>query len=244
MMRGNYVYSQILNCLTAQSETRDIEASQANVGEVAKADAPNPTLPIETLELLGEVKKEEKGPEIHEALTTRWTEILKSGLDKEIKAGLMKKYLTPKNCDFLKAPATNPEISNIMLKFNITKDGFKQERQQQLSTGITAVGETLTAVLNTNDDQPFADVRALIIEKLGDAGRILTDLFHELSLRRRASILPGLNSTAKKVAESSDIDNLLFGTDYSERLTIARNVEKEGKNIMKVHQVTSGSFPC
>lgn len=215
---------------------KEVEEVKDKNEEVKSNDPSKAALDDDTLKLLGEeVKIIERGPDIHEALSTRWTEILKNGLNSEVKEALLKKYPVPQNCDYLQAPETNPAIKNIMLQFNEKKDNFKQGRQQQLGTGITAIGQTMTALLNfkVEDNSPFADIKASAIEKLGDAARILTDLFHELSLRRRACVVPGLNPTAKKVAENSNIDSFLFGKDYSEKLTIAKNIEKEGKDIAK-----------
>lgn len=166
------------------SEAEVKENEQINLNEPQKSDAED-----ENLKLLGEVTKNvEAGPEIHDAVATRWNKILENGLNTEIKENLVKKYPAPKNCEFLNAPENNPQIKSILHKFIDNKDGFSKERQNQLGSGITAIGQILTTVLNSKKEDINPDLKALIIEKLGDSGRIFTDVFNDLSKRRRSSI--------------------------------------------------------
>ncbi|XP_008210113.1 uncharacterized protein LOC103316712 [Nasonia vitripennis] len=181
--------------------------------------------------------KEVTGPEIHEALATRYSEILSGGMDKEWRTSLLKKYLIPSNCSLLNAPQLNAEVKSVMSSIALKKDNYNETRQQQLGAGITAVAKALTAVLNSEEDGKNANLKALLIEHLGDGARLLADLFYELSIARRSFIIPGLSFIAKNVAESCKVDSLLFGKDFAEKHKSAVAVEKEAKSLTKTTKI-------
>ena len=187
-----------------------------------------------TLELLGAFNNNEKpGPDLHTAVSDRWSVILKEGFSKEFKEPLMKKYPFPANCPMLKAPLINPEIKSTMTHISMKKDNFQQISQNQLGAAIYAIGSALSLILGKNNDSDNNEIFTKLISYLGDGGRLLSDLHHGISLTRRAFIIPGLNYTAKSVAENSKIDTLLFGQEFSERLKTATAVEKAGKVITR-----------
>ena len=79
----------------------------------------------------------------------------------------------------------------------------------------------------------MAQRRKKLIKNLADTGKLLSDLHHEISMTRRSFIIKSLNPTAKKVAEESPLDMLLFGNEYNERLKSAILSEKEGKQMTR-----------
>ena len=191
-------------------------------------------LDANALKLLGEeLVKDVTGPAIHDALPVRWNDILKAGLDREIRASLLKKHLIPSNCEYLKAPELNPEIKSILTSLSLKKDWYNRAKQQQLAAGVSALGTALSAVLNLKETEENMQIRSLLIENLGDGARLFADLFHEFSVTRRSFIIPGLNVTAKGVAENCPIDDLLFGKDFGEKHKNAMALERNAKTLAK-----------
>ena len=102
-----------------------------------------------------------------------------------------------------------------MYKDAIKKDGFQVLMQNQLGSGLVAVGLAISLLLDEKTD--LLQSKNKLIKYLGDTGQILSDLHHEISITRRAFIIPRLSLIAKKVAETSKFDELLFGKDFSEK---------------------------
>lgn len=198
---------------------------------------PQPTLDDSTLKLLGdEPVTKPFGPAIHDALASRWNSSLKSPLEKEAKAALLKKYPVPSNCEALSPPVINLEVKSVLLKNKnaLKKDIYNESRQTQLGAGITCIGSALTILLNLDKSKPMnPESNDVLIEKLGDASRLLTDLFYDISIMRRAYITPLLNFTAKSVSDNCSVDNFLFSKYFAEKYKTATAVEKDGKALAK-----------
>ncbi|XP_051159918.1 cactin-like [Leptopilina boulardi] len=191
----------------------------------------NPTIDAETLNLLGSVNENIKfGPELNKKLVDVWENILKAGLSKDIRKELIEKYPTAINCKILQSPKLNPEIKSVIGQLSLKKDSFQVLNQNQLSAGVIALGTCLSELLS----KPQAEINvSQLIVLLADAGRILTDLHHRISLTRRSFITPGLNQLVKNVAEDCDVDTLLYGEKFTEKLSAAKSAEKSGKDIAK-----------
>lgn len=186
------------------------------------------------LELLGEDNSKDKavGPPIHAALAERWKNILQEGLSKEVKQNLMTKYPITSNCQLLRPPLVNPEVKSAMNGISLKKDGYQMLSQNALGTGITALGAALTEVLHFDKTkEPLQTSK--VISFLGDAGRILTDLHHALSMTRRFFITPGLNPLVKTIAAESTVGTLLFGDDFAEKIKSVKAVENSSKDLAK-----------
>lgn len=102
--------------------------------------------------------------------------------------------------------------------------------QNQLGAGVTAMGMCLTALIKKSKDDPSLTP---LIGYLGDSGRILTDLHYRMSVTRRSFITLGLNMIVKNIADDCEVDSLLYGENFSEKLKSAKAAKKSGKNIVK-----------
>ncbi|XP_031783514.1 uncharacterized protein LOC116416958 isoform X2 [Nasonia vitripennis] len=89
-------------------------------------------------------------------------------MDKDWRTSLLKKYLIPSNCSLLNAPQLNAEVKSVISSIALKKDNYNETRQQQLGAGITAIAKALTALLNSEEDGKSANLKALLIEHLGD----------------------------------------------------------------------------
>ena len=153
-------------------------ANESNViGEINK-------IKIDYLELLGESNGvSPTGPKIDDKVADIWQQICKKGLAKESKELLIKKYLFPENCQMLMAPKLNPEIKLAIQKNLQRRDFVQSASQNQLGLSISAIGKILTHIMNEEQLDTEA-MKKLVFECLSDAGKLLTDLHHEMSLSR------------------------------------------------------------
>lgn len=170
------------------------------------------------------------GPPIHEKVAHLWETMCKAGLSKDIKKPLLDKYPIPSNCSVLKAPDVNSEIKTAMGKISARRDAYQSSEQNQLGTAISALGIAMSLMLQ-KDKTP--ETQNEIFETVGNAAKILVDLHHLKSLSRKAFITPGLSQLVMNIAKETKVDNLLYGQDFSERLKVAKEVEKTGKDVAK-----------
>lgn len=218
------------------SKQKPAKEDQIEEGEIVEK------IDKELLDLLGEdpsVGKE--GNPILDDLASRWKTILSKGLSKETKVELMKKYPTPKNCQATKAPALNQHIKAAMKGVYVKKDNFQVLAQNQLGAGLNAFGQAFTEILKQQDEktergeQRSQEEKDLILA-LADAGKILTDLHHSMSLSRRYFVASGLNPIVKTVADGSAVEETLFGEKFSEQLKSAKSTETAVKSLIKPNQ--------
>lgn len=189
----------------------------------------DPPLDEEILQILGDDPNKNmlEGDNIHQALSGRWTDIIKQGLSAEIRKELMQKYPPPANFVFVKPPVVNPEIKRTMSDISLKKDKFQVLSQQQLGAGLSAIGCALTDLLKSGQE------KTSLVTSLSDAGRLLADIFHGISTTRRTFITPNLNRVVKNMAEDLKMDSLLYGEDFPERMKAALAMEKQVKDISK-----------
>lgn len=187
------------------------------------------------LNLLGgdPIKEDAKGPSLFIAVAEMWSKILGSGLSKEVKQELINKYPAPENCPLLKAPLLNPEVKSAMNGIAIKKDQFQTYTQGQLAAGIAALGSCLSEMVKQERSLGTEKSMAELITLLSDAGKIFTDLHHDISMTRRHFIIPGLNPPIKSIADGGTVDTLLFGVGLAEKLRSAKAVEQSGKDLAK-----------
>lgn len=195
-------------------------------------------LNTEILKCLGEDPEESKSIniELHKALVPRWTYVLRNGLSKEDRVEILKRYPCPKDVEALKSPILNPEIFQAVSKVSLAKDKYQVLMQDQLASGISALGIIFTKVLL--DDSVFAKS---LVPELSNTAKILTDLFHTFSIQRRSYLIPQLNPMAMSLARSTEIDKFLFSSTFNEQLRIAKEVEKHSKEVKVTTVERSGT---
>lgn len=176
--------------------------------------------------LLGEdpSTKSSKDLQLHEQLVSRWSYVIKKGLKKENKRSLLGKYSRSGNCD-LEPLLLNPELDATLNESSKKRDGYFTEYQRSVGSAIAAVGATISLCLN--DSQGSID-RHMLLESLGDAGSLLTDLHHNLTVSRRYLILPNMDKKVRELLVKSETDKWLFGDNLSEKLKSATAAERLG----------------
>jgi len=109
------------------------------------------------------------------------------------------------------------------------RDVATQARQATVGSALAALGSALSPLLLAAEDVSKEE----LVQGLADASRLLTGLFHDLSMDRRAVLLPRISDkVAAEVLASSTPDSLLFGEDLGSRLQATRKLEKESKDLM------------
>lgn len=198
-------------------------------------------LPDDMLDLLGENPEAIKAKHftLHEALASRWRHTIINGLKKDNCSDLLNKYEVPVNLKELLAPKLNPEILAILSKPNGARDASNAEVQNQLGKGLVALGKAISTVLK--DNSLTKENKEVLLENLGDSGRILTNLFHRVSVTRRNLITPLLNKNIKELIDKSLPGDLLFGGDLGEKVKLAKNLETASKDL-KLPASSSSSF--
>lgn len=166
------------------------------------------------------------GANIHNDLAQRWLPILKKGLAKDIREKLSKEHHVPDNCRLLKAPGLNPEIAAAITEGLRLKDKKRQEKQNQLGLGITAISRAMDIVINDGN-------KIDIIKLLSEGCRILADLHYSETLFRTKSITPCLDKSILNIIQDEERDDLLFGSKLSEKIKAAKAIEKQGWQIKR-----------
>ncbi|XP_071649569.1 uncharacterized protein [Temnothorax longispinosus] len=197
-----------------------------------------------------EFARELFGPEIAEAdtvpwnelISQRWLDITRKGLPAERRDQLLKRYVPSETLSFLQSPKLNSEIKSALKSNSIIKrDEFCAKDQGQAGIALCAFGEALSDLLKPQVQQSLSPEIRLAIAKASDGAKILADLFYRLSLSRRAQILPALNLVAKNVAEACPADHLLFGATFGEEFKKATAMEKSAKDIARSSLTIAGN---
>lgn len=185
----------------------------------------------ETLQLLGNETANKFGPEIHNIIVDIWSKIIKEGISKEEKKVIAEKYPRPSNFTMLKAPDLNAEIKELAKGVALKKDSFNASSQNTLSSGMTAISLVLNDLLTKKE----IDMDT-IIGRLGNAGRLLSELHHAFSISQRIisiASIEALDPLEKCVAIDCPVANFLFGEDFSERYKQAKALKKSRKEFTK-----------
>lgn len=180
-----------------------------------------------------------EGPEIDETLAKNWTEILKSGMPTEAKQALLKKYPVSKNCLLLKGPKINKEILHVTTEAAVEKDIMQMYTQNQIGTGLTALGQAITNLNNKNNIDENYEVKK-ILETLNEAAVIIADAHHNMTETRRDFMQPELKKQARSVVENCKTDEFLYGQDFGEKVKNIKNFKIKEKRSWKDRKAADG----
>lgn len=108
-----------------------------------------------------------------------------------------------------------------------------------MGTGIAALGMGIHNILSDSENLPLA-YKEVLLPCLSDAGRLLTNLFHDLSMARRSFIYPYMNKNTKELLEKCPPSNFLFGPDLSEKVKLAKTLQNASRDL-KPTLSTSGT---
>lgn len=190
-----------------------------------------PALPSEILGLLGEPAPEPSiGDVVHHEVAARWEKILTKGLDSETKKSLISNYPPLANCSAATPPKLNLEVRNAITETALHRDERLAVKQTQMSACLSALGKILNLSLESPDIQ---ESKHALLQAVGDAARLTSDLFFEESQSRRILLGSHLNSKCKSVVNETPTDEWLFGANLGDRLKNAKSMEKSALDLKK-----------
>ncbi|XP_011302155.1 uncharacterized protein [Fopius arisanus] len=229
---------------TGVSVTSNTCAPDASVPETCSpSEASQGTTPIETdpvvvdledassldpdlLEVLGAdpSKPQELEISLQGELATRWAVWLTKPLEKEALDKLTERYpRTSSKCQF-EAPKLNPEILAISTDALIQRDKKFCASQNLAGSALVALGAAVSNLLE-HDEIDKLD----LLQKLCDAGKLMTQVHRGYSSTRRAFISPSLNKQVRDALEATSPDQQLYGSNLSDKV-------KEVKTLSKLSQ--------
>ena len=101
---------------------------------------------------------------------------------------------------------------------------------------MTAIGLALSEIIDGRD----AFCWESLVEKLGDAGRLLADQLHRQTIARRSLILPKITDrTYREVLKGTTPDAFLFGHDLSDKLKASEAVATMSKALFQAPSSSS-----
>ncbi|KYN03291.1 hypothetical protein ALC62_05872 [Cyphomyrmex costatus] len=156
-----------------------------------------------------------------------------SGLDADERRRLLTTYEVKGSLATISAPRLNKVILATQgPNFSVLKrDEHQVASQSQVAACLNALGSGLSTLLSLESSLPESAVTA--IGQMSHAALLLADLQYRLSLHRRAFIKPILNLLGKTTADTSSIDEWLFGATFAEDIKDAQACEKAGRGLLK-----------
>lgn len=185
-------------------------------------------LPPEVLDLLGvdKARQPQLTEAIHVSVARRWEKLLKSGMESDSIAELVKKYPPMTNCRLVAAPQLNKQVCAVLSEQHKNRDIRLAELQNQLGASMSAIGRALSCLLNEGEDRNLP-----LIELLSDAGKLLANVHFEDSQSRRNLVLTGVNRQFRDTLNSVPVDGWLFGEDLEDRMKEAKALEKSSLDL-------------
>lgn len=168
---------------------------------------------------------------LHAALAPRWRHTLLNGTKKDELMNILAKYDVPSNLAALSPPKLNPEILSILPKSNLMTDGSHSEVQNSLGKGLCALGKGITFLLHNTEESISKESKETLLTLLSDSGRILTSLFHRVSVTRKNTIVPLLNKNIKDLVDKATPTEYLFGADFGEQVKAVKSLENLSKDL-------------
>ncbi|CAH1997736.1 unnamed protein product [Acanthoscelides obtectus] len=175
------------------------------------------TLPEDILKLMGKDVNTDQSAvfSLHDQLTTIWQTNLTNGLKKSDAQTLFNAYQTSEKLSFLRPPELNPEVKAALSKQNISVDASYVEMQNQLGKGLAALGRSISTIFLDLEHMPD-QFKGDFLTSLCDSGRILTNLFHRMSVTRKNLLVPGLK-ISKELADDCLPGEFLFGSNLTQK---------------------------
>ncbi|XP_066596921.1 uncharacterized protein [Prorops nasuta] len=166
------------------------------------------------------------GMDLHPSLEKRWKFWVESGIPKSEKADLLTKYerLVP-----FEAPKLNREIVTLMREAVLRRDNYFCDQQNAIGSALSSLGGVISLLLR---DEGQLDKLALL-QRLGDAGKLLTNLHFELAKARKVFIIPGLNKNLRALLGDKKSDAWLFGANFADNVKETNAIEKLSQTMVR-----------
>jgi len=143
----------------------------------------------------------------------------------------------------LEAPLLNPEIAAQLYESAKTRDVHLAGIQNCVGSAIAAVGSIATYALesiqtpkileDSSEGSPVVeDNYTALVSCASDAGRLITDVLHQLSVARREQIIPKIKEKLyKTVLQESKSGKFLFGDGLTDKMKEAKATVQVGRSL-------------
>lgn len=137
----------------------------------------DPILSDSILKILGTEKRlsKDKTYEIHSELAACWNNIVVSGLERDVKTFLIKKYPNKGNC-FLSLPILNPELIPLLHKTAKSRDKYLSSNQYLCGCSLVGLRQAISMIFY--DDKNPIDKNDLL-QILCDFSSLLCESFYQ-----------------------------------------------------------------
>jgi hypothetical protein len=233
--------------VSSQTQPASPQPSTSAATAATSQPQPNLELALETqvdtglnsniLEILGvdPTVVVEYGPAINTELANRLTFFATSGLKKEERLDLVKKYPVPENCQTIAAPELNAEIKAALSESLLKRDKALESRQKSVATVIACLSRAITTqMLSTEPDHE-------LLQQLVDSTRLLCDTQYNDSIARKTFAISYLKKDVKDQLSLTKIGKSLFGDNLGETLKTAKAVSKTGSELKEQVKILPGS---
>lgn len=178
---------------------------------------------IEFLQLVGKEANTTSELKIQEEVKTIWRNFMSEDLPEKIKTAIITKYPREGNL-YAEAPNINLEVQPVLTEIAKKRDKLFINTQNNAGTAIVALSAAVSMIV----DQPEDGLDyTQFVGYLCDAGKLLSDIFYQQSITRRAFITPLLNKAVKPTIEATKPDEKwLYGQKFADQVKEAKAVEK------------------
>lgn len=217
------------NSSNGNTLTDTIVDPSMDTGKEQSKNSERKTVSEEMSKFLGEDQDASKLLEVnfHPELKDRWQKWMQEGLPKENKKSILEVY--PRKGDlFTEAPKVNLEIVPVLTEIAIKRDQHFIETQNCVGSAISALGAAISMLLDTPEEGIEQDK---FTKYLCDTGQLLTEVFYQHSIARKAFITPLMNKAVKPTLEAAKSDQWLYGEKFAEQVKEAKSLEKACANI-------------
>ncbi|XP_011694551.1 PREDICTED: uncharacterized protein LOC105453949 [Wasmannia auropunctata] len=116
-----------------------------------------------------------------------------------------------------------------------SRDKHFVSSQNTLGSAMIAMAKGISLLLELQEDE----TTSMLLEFLGNAGKLMAGLHHQHSTMRRAFILSGVDEKYRELLKKSEITADLFGNELFKRLKHTKSLEKPANEIKR--PLTTGS---
>ncbi|XP_015124955.1 uncharacterized protein LOC107046764 [Diachasma alloeum] len=184
-------------------------------------------LDSELLEVLGADPSKPVETEIffQNDLEARWSFWLTSKVQQEVLTKMMDRYPRSSSKCLFEAPKLNPEIASISTDALTQRDKKFCASQNLTGSALVALGAAISSLLAEEID------KLDLLQKLCDAGKMMTQIHFGFSTTRRAFISPSLNKQVRSALEETTPDQMLYGSNLSDKVKEFKTLSKLGQEL-------------
>ena len=194
------------------------------------------------LEILGENISTDNTHDLslNEELAQRWIEWRDNGVKTDDIKELLDKYKRDAEICYLEAPILNPVLKGMLIKTARRRDEYFVKTQNKVGSGLVALSNALNLLLTDNEEE--VDVNQLL-RYLWDSSKLLVEAHHQISVSRRAYIVPVVDEKYETALKDSKTDKYLFGEKFNETIRDAQACDKLAKELLPKQNKSENKIP-